>query len=209
MLDTVGFITDLPHGLVDSFKATLEEVHFADVLVHVRDISHPHTEHQKETVLKVLREIGISDEHLSDKCVEVWNKIDLVGDRDALDEQYLGALEAEISPIMLSCETGENKMQFLKEVGDLATGLMGKRKYRLQYPCEQHNKVLTWLHRNASITQEEDFEYIEDTITITVLLDEVTHQKYLKEFEPERFRNSSIRGRDALKGQRGMPPPGW
>lgn len=45
MLDTVGFITDLPHGLVESFKATLEEIHDAEVLVHVRDISHPHTEH--------------------------------------------------------------------------------------------------------------------------------------------------------------------
>ena len=43
MLDTVGFITNLPHGLVESFKATLEEIHYADVLVHVRDISHPHT----------------------------------------------------------------------------------------------------------------------------------------------------------------------
>lgn len=41
MLDTIGFITDLPHGLVDSFKATLDEIHFADVIVHIRDISHP------------------------------------------------------------------------------------------------------------------------------------------------------------------------
>jgi GTPase len=47
VLDTVGFITDLPHGLVESFKATLDEINFADILVHVRDISHPHSEHQK------------------------------------------------------------------------------------------------------------------------------------------------------------------
>jgi GTP-binding protein HflX len=43
MLDTIGFITNLPHGLVESFKATLEEINYANVLVHVRDISHPHT----------------------------------------------------------------------------------------------------------------------------------------------------------------------
>jgi GTP-binding protein HflX len=43
MLDTVGFITKLPHGLVSSFKATLEEIHYADAVVHVRDISHPQT----------------------------------------------------------------------------------------------------------------------------------------------------------------------
>ena len=51
MMDTVGFITDLPHDLVESFKATLDEIHFADVIVHVRDISHPHSDHQRETVL--------------------------------------------------------------------------------------------------------------------------------------------------------------
>ena len=54
MLDTVGFITNLPHGLVESFKATLEEIHHADLLVHVRDISHPQTNYQRDTVLKVL-----------------------------------------------------------------------------------------------------------------------------------------------------------
>lgn len=60
MLDTVGFITDLPHGLVQSFKATLDEIHAADVLVHVRDISHPFTDHQRSTVLSVLKEIGVA-----------------------------------------------------------------------------------------------------------------------------------------------------
>lgn len=84
MLDTVGFITDLPHGLVESFKATLEEIHFADVIVHVRDISHPHTEHQRKTVLQVLRDIGIADDYLKGRYLEVWNKIDLVEDREAL-----------------------------------------------------------------------------------------------------------------------------
>lgn len=89
MLDTVGFITDLPHGLVESFKATLDEVLYADVIVHVRDISHPHTEHQRETVLRVLEEIGISKEQFSQKYLELWNKIDLIEDRDALDTDYL------------------------------------------------------------------------------------------------------------------------
>ena len=89
MLDTVGFITDLPHGLVESFKATLDEVLYADLIVHVRDISHPHTEHQRETVLRVLEEIGVSKEQFSQKYLELWNKIDLIEDRDALDTDYL------------------------------------------------------------------------------------------------------------------------
>ena len=93
MLDTVGFITDLPHGLVDSFKATLDEVLYADVIVHVRDISHPHTEHQRELVLRVLSEIGVSSEQISKKYIELWNKIDLIEDRDKIEEDYLHKLD--------------------------------------------------------------------------------------------------------------------
>ena len=93
MLDTVGFITDLPHGLVGSFKATLDEVLYADVIVHVRDISHPHTEHQRETVLRVLSEIGVSSEQISKKYIELWNKIDLIEDRDKIEEDYLHKLD--------------------------------------------------------------------------------------------------------------------
>jgi GTPase len=85
MLDTVGFITDLPHDLVESFKATLGEIHNADVIVHVRDISHPHTLYQRDTVLKVLNEIGVDDETLSNKYIEVWNKIDLIKDREEFE----------------------------------------------------------------------------------------------------------------------------
>lgn len=84
MLDTVGFITDLPHGLVESFKATLDEIHHADVLVHVRDISHPHTDHQRRTVLKVLKEIGVGEDTLRQRYIEVWNKIDLLPDQREL-----------------------------------------------------------------------------------------------------------------------------
>ena len=84
MLDTVGFITDLPPGLVESFKATLDEIHHADVLVHVRDISHPHTDHQRRTVLKVLKEIGVGEDTLRQRYIEVWNKIDLLPDQREL-----------------------------------------------------------------------------------------------------------------------------
>lgn len=84
MLDTIGFITNLPHGLVSSFKTTLEEIHYADVLIHVRDISHPYTNYQRDTVLKVLREIGIPEEIFKKKYIEVWNKIDLLEDQEEL-----------------------------------------------------------------------------------------------------------------------------
>lgn len=60
LIDTIGFISHLPHTLVESFKSTLEEILYADILLHVRDISHPNSEYQKDTVLNVLNEIGVS-----------------------------------------------------------------------------------------------------------------------------------------------------
>ena len=82
MMDTVGFITNLPHGLVNSFKTTLQEVHQADILVHVRDVSHPASDFQKKTVLKVLRELDMPEELLTERYIEVWNKVDLVSDEN-------------------------------------------------------------------------------------------------------------------------------
>ena len=75
--DTVGFVSDLPTQLVAAFKATLEEVVSADLLLHVRDIAHPDTEAQANDVEAVLTEIGVDDQT---PRIEVWNKLDLLPD---------------------------------------------------------------------------------------------------------------------------------
>lgn len=75
--DTVGFISDLPTQLVAAFRATLEEVLEADLLLHVRDISHPDAQAQKDDVLEVLSELGVG-EIAQNAMIEVWNKIDLI-----------------------------------------------------------------------------------------------------------------------------------
>ena len=106
-MDTVGFITNLPHGLVDSFKATLEELHQADLLVHVRDISHPQADFQKKTVLQVMKEVGLSDQMLSDKYIEVWNKIDLIGndqEKEFKEKVEWAAEQTQHPVILMSCK---------------------------------------------------------------------------------------------------------
>ena len=75
--DTVGFISDLPTELVAAFRATLEEVLEADLILHVRDISHPETEEQAHDVAAILDSLGV-DEDVA--AIEVWNKIDALGD---------------------------------------------------------------------------------------------------------------------------------
>ncbi|MEM6386282.1 MAG: GTPase HflX [Pseudomonadota bacterium] len=79
--DTVGFISDLPTQLVAAFRATLEEVLAADVICHIRDISHPETEAQSADVMTILGELGVDE---SRNVIEVWNKIDQVNDPEPL-----------------------------------------------------------------------------------------------------------------------------
>jgi len=76
-MDTVGFISDLPQILYTAFRATLEEVRLADIIVHIRDINHPETEYQKESVLSILSGIG-TQEGVLENHIEIWNKIDLL-----------------------------------------------------------------------------------------------------------------------------------
>jgi len=112
--DTVGFISDLPTQLVAAFRATLEEVLEADVLLHVRDISHPDSDAQKEDVLSVLSELGVAPE-AQDMMIEVWNKIDLLAEdqRGVVAQRGLESAEVPVSAI-----TGEGIDQLLARIDE-------------------------------------------------------------------------------------------
>src|SRR5690606_4902664 len=77
--DTVGFVSELPTQLVAAFRATLEEVTSADLIIHVRDMSHPDSEAQRADVEQVLEDIGAGGEGAAPR-IEAWNKIDLLGE---------------------------------------------------------------------------------------------------------------------------------
>ena len=114
--DTVGFISDLPTMLVAAFRATLEDVIEADVLLHVRDISHGDTEAEAGDVQQVLRDLGINPEDRR-RIVEVWNKADLLPqeERERL-EASIGRMPVEGRPALLSAETGEGIDILLKTI---------------------------------------------------------------------------------------------
>jgi GTP-binding protein HflX len=110
LTDTVGFIRKLPHGLVEAFKATLEEVVQADLLVHVVDVSHPEAEEQIQSVDAVLKEIGAEGK----PTLMVFNKIDqLIGSRDRLTR----FLERHPHGVAISATTGEGLPSLLAELG--------------------------------------------------------------------------------------------
>jgi GTPase len=113
MSDTVGFISDLPHELVESFRATLEAVTEADLLIHVRDISHPDTDKQKSDVLAVLSQLAKDAGGKSPPVLEAWNKIDLLDDATREGRMRRASVAAEeggqgaLPPVAISAETGE------------------------------------------------------------------------------------------------------
>lgn len=107
--DTVGFISNLPHELVMAFRGTLEEVKVADVILHVIDVSNEGYKKQVEDVCKVLEELGISEEELSKRYVEVYNKIDKIENKD----EVVAKLKAK-GGVFVSAFTGEGVDDIIK-----------------------------------------------------------------------------------------------
>ena len=150
--DTVGFISDLPTMLVAAFRATLEDVIEADVLLHVRDVSHGETEAQAGDVAGVLRDLGI-DPGDAERLIEVWNKADLLAPDER--ERLANAAErmpAERRPVLVSAVTGEGIDDLLAAIeGRLA---LGRPSYEVAVAPED-GEGLAWLHANTEILDRE------------------------------------------------------
>ena len=167
MSDTVGFISDLPHELVEAFRATLEEVAEADVVVHVRDIAGPDSEAQAADVAKVLEEIG-AGEGSGHILVEVWNKIDLVvsEEREALIARASRATQARAQIVVpVSAISGEGIDALLTTLADLVD--QGE-PVTAQLPAND-GRALAWLYRHGRIVDRTDAE--DGTVRLSVRLD--------------------------------------
>lgn len=154
--DTVGFISDLPTQLVAAFRATLEEVTAADVIVHVRDMANPDTAAQKKMVLEVLGELGlIEDEGAPPKVpiVEAWNKWDLIDPERAAELHEQIALRPDEPIVPTSALTGEGCHDLLTMVGKLLT--QGARLHSFVLPVSDGQR-LAWLHAHGEVVGEED-----------------------------------------------------
>ena len=145
LTDTVGFIRKLPHGLVEAFKATLEEVVQADLLLHVVDVSHPKAEEQIQAVNTVLAEIGAGEK----PTIMVLNKMDRVNGEGTGTVGVLNRLHEKFpDAVAISAETGEGIATLLAEIG---TQLRPKREFlELRVPHEQA-AVIARLHAVGQI----------------------------------------------------------
>ncbi|MGN6100759.1 MAG: GTPase HflX [Devosia sp.] len=150
--DTVGFVSELPHDLVAAFRATLEEVVDADVILHVRDVANPDHAAQAEDVIGVLAELGVKAEK---PIIEVWNKIDLLPRETEGGTGFVVAAEPAgpvKAVVQLSAKTGEGIPNLLAAIED-ALGQQA-RTYRVHVPYAAGADV-GWLYGHAEIIATE------------------------------------------------------
>ena len=164
--DTVGFISDLPTMLVAAFRATLEEVLEADVILHVRDISQADSDAQKHDVETVLRQLGIEDDG-GDHIIEVWNKIDRF---DTAARERLANMAAlrphDRRPYLVSAVTGEGLEALLEAI----EARLASSKATLRLVVDAGDGAgMSWLHRHTEVL---DKQLDGGSYTVTVRVDE-------------------------------------
>ncbi len=161
--DTVGFVSDLPVELVAAFRATLEEVLEADVIIHVRDIAHLESDAQKRDVEDVLKQLGIeADSHRP--LLEALNKIDLLGEESALAAAEITARSPD--QVALSAVTGQGIPRLLNLLDDE----LGRRRKALEVTVRlEDGETIAWLYRRGEVLEREDGD---SEARFSVLLDE-------------------------------------
>ena len=168
--DTVGFISDLPTTLISAFRATLEEVLGADVIVHVRDVSHPDSEAQSNDVGAVLDEIGAAAH--ADRVIEVWNKVDLL-DADARSALAVEEKTHAAAPLVISAATGEGIDRLLQAIEDRLACSRSLVEVTLD-ACD--GRGLHWLYEHAEVMSRRD-EEAGLRLTVRVPTDQVERVK--------------------------------
>ena len=141
--DTVGFLKKLPTHLVESFRSTLEEVAFADVLIHVVDASHPQRDEQRRAVDEVLQKIGAGDKH----TLTVWNKADRLENWSGLEREAEGVPNG----VVISAETGQGMPAFFAELTTMLTAW--SMQVHLRVP-QSEGALLALLERSGRILEK-------------------------------------------------------
>ncbi|HEV2365344.1 MAG TPA: GTPase HflX [Caulobacteraceae bacterium] len=147
--DTVGFVSDLPHELIEAFRATLEEVIEADVIVHVRDIAAVDTESERDDVARVLEDLGVRAG--DGRLVEAWNKIDLLGPEARVE---VISRAGRAGAVAVSARTGENCEAL---IADLAARVDSEPEVDVEVAAAD-GEALAWLYRHGRITARQDID---------------------------------------------------
>ena len=174
--DTVGFISDLPTMLVAAFRATLEEVMEADVILHVRDISHQDADAQQHDVDNVLRQLGI-DPEAGSRILEVWNKIDRFSTDERADLARIAARRPSERPCFLvSAVSGEGVDALLLAIEQR----LAATRITLELTVDAADGAgVSWLHRHAEVLEK---HLIDGRFRMTVRVDEARRETVIRRF---------------------------
>jgi GTP-binding protein HflX len=175
--DTVGFISSLPTQLVAAFRATLEEVLEAEIILHVRDISHEDTDAQQRDVETVLRQLGI-DPDAGQRILEVWNKIDRFDPEERENLRNIAARRpAERPCFLVSAETGEG-VEALR--GAIEDRLAATRMTLVLSIDAADGAGISWLHRNSEVLNK---QLHDGRFDMTVRVDETKRDIVVNRFD--------------------------
>ena len=188
--DTVGFISDLPTHLIEAFRATLEEVQLAEVIIHVRDISHPDTRGQRDAVMDILADLDIGAD--DDRLIEVQNKVDLLPPEDRkLLSEYTDRISEEIGHVIpldglrqeahggmvgVSALTGEGIPHLLALI---AKRLSARHRAYVLSVSLSDGAALSWLHAHGKIIERRDTK---TQARLTVELDAADYGRFESKF---------------------------
>jgi GTP-binding protein HflX len=146
--DTVGFVSDLPTELIAAFRATLEEVREADLLVHVRNMAHPDREAQREDVEDVLASLGLAEEGAPPR-IEAWNKVDLLSDEERQRLCEEASRREDVVP--LSAVTGEGFGELRERMSECLRS--GEEVHQVRLPASAGEKI-AWLHARGEVLDQ-------------------------------------------------------
>jgi len=160
--DTVGFVSDLPTELIAAFRATLEEVRSADLLVHVRNMAHPDREAQREDVDDVLASLGLAEEGAPPR-IEAWNKVDLLSEEERLRLYEEARRREDVVPI--SAVTGEGLDELRENMAQCLRG--GEQVHQIRLAAAEGGKI-AWLHsRGEVLDQKLDHDEVEMSVRLS------------------------------------------
>lgn len=171
--DTVGFISDLPTHLIAAFRATLEEVVEADLIIHVRDMSDVQHREHAQNVLEILASLGVDIDD-PNHIVEVWNKVDLL-DEKAISLLRDNALSSANKTILVSALTGEGIDTLLSVIGKQISGEMTEREVLLK-PHELY--LLDWFYNNAGKVEQTPQD--DGTVLVSATLNRLANDRLNK-----------------------------
>lgn len=159
LVDTIGFINNLPHEMIAAFMSTLEHLKYADVILHIRDISHPMSEQQNETVKRVIKKIGMGKILASENYIEVRNKVDLFLKMNP--EQQLAQLEDSKNVIHVSAREKINLDKLRNLIFEKIQNIFGCLIHTFAHSFEDHQSRIAWLQEQTNTNEFFDFECTE------------------------------------------------